>query len=331
MGSMVTGDYTAAGRARAEPLVAARQAASKVPQITVFFWIIKILTTAQGEATSDWAVYRIDPVLAVGIAGLALVAALALQFRARKYVAWIYWLTVDLVAIFGTMAADGMHIKLGIPYAVSSAFFAALLFVVLVSWYATEKTLSIHSIRTRRREVFYWATVLSTFALGTALGDMTATTLHLGYLTSGIMFTLIFAVPAVAHRWLRLNAIAAFWFAYIVTRRLVRGLDGRGAQRGRARVRPRERGHRADHPDHRVRRLPGDQPPGRRGAGGRAAAGPGRPPSLLASPPRPSPPRMATRRGVKFTNQRRPSDLGVFTLSGAILSITRPCGPIGLR
>jgi uncharacterized membrane-anchored protein len=220
MGSTVTSGDVTAGRVRREPLVAARQAASKVPQITVFFWIIKILTTAQGEATSDWLVYRIDPVLAVGIAGLALVAALALQFRARKYVAWIYWLTVDLVAIFGTMAADGMHIKLGIPYAVSSAFFAALLFVVLVSWYATEKTLSIHSIRTRRREAFYWATVLSTFALGTALGDMTATTLHLGYLTSGIMFTLIFAVPGLAHRWLRLNAIAAFWFAYIVTRPL---------------------------------------------------------------------------------------------------------------
>jgi uncharacterized membrane-anchored protein len=220
MGSTVTSGDVTAGRVRREPLVAARQAASKVPQITVFFWIIKILTTAQGEATSDWAVYRIDPVLAVGIAGLALVAGLALQFRTRKYVAWIYWLTVDLVAIFGTMAADGMHIKLGIPYAVSSAFFAVVLAVVLVSWYATEKTLSIHSIRTRRREAFYWATVLSTFALGTALGDMTATTLHLGYLTSGIMFTLIFAVPGLAHRWLRLNAIAAFWFAYIVTRPL---------------------------------------------------------------------------------------------------------------
>jgi uncharacterized membrane-anchored protein len=220
MGSTVASGDVAAGRIRREPLATARVAASKVPQITVFFWIIKILTTAQGEAASDWAVYRIDPVLAVAIAGLALVAALALQFRARTYVAWIYWLTVDLVAIFGTMAADGMHIKLGIPYAVSSAFFAAVLAVVLVSWYATERTLSIHSIRTRRREAFYWATVLSTFALGTALGDMTATTLHLGYLTSGIMFTLIFAVPGVAHRWLRLNAIAAFWFAYIVTRPL---------------------------------------------------------------------------------------------------------------
>jgi uncharacterized membrane-anchored protein len=216
---VASGDVTAR-RIRREPAAAAYQAASKVPQITVFFWIIKILTTAQGEATSDWLVYRIDPFLAVAIAGLALVAALVLQFRTRTYVAWVYWLTVDLVAIFGTMAADGMHIKLGIPYAVSSAFFAAVLAVVLISWYATEKTLSIHSIRARRREAFYWAAVLSTFALGTALGDMTATTLHLGYLTSGIMFTLIFAVPAVAHRWLRLNAIAAFWFAYIVTRPL---------------------------------------------------------------------------------------------------------------
>jgi uncharacterized membrane-anchored protein len=217
---VTSGDVTAGQLGRREPLVAARQAASKVPQITVFFWIIKILTTAQGEATSDWLVYKIDPFLAVAIAGVVLVVALALQFRARSYRAWIYWFTVDMVAIFGTMAADGMHIKLGIPYSVSSSFFAVVLAVVLVCWYVTEKTLSIHSIRTRRREAFYWATVLSTFALGTALGDMTATTLHLGYLTSGIMFTLIFAVPGVAHRFLRLNAIAAFWFAYIVTRPL---------------------------------------------------------------------------------------------------------------
>jgi uncharacterized membrane-anchored protein len=220
MGSMVTSGDVTAGPIRRDSLAAARGAASKVPQITVFFWIIKILTTAQGEATSDWLVYKIDPFIAVAIGGLALVVALALQFRTRTYVAWVYWLTVDMVAIFGTMAADGMHIKLGIPYAVSSAFFAVVLTAVLVSWYATEKTLSIHSIRTGRREAFYWATVLSTFALGTALGDMTATTLHLGYLTSGIMFTVIFAVPGVAHRWLRLNAIAAFWFAYIVTRPL---------------------------------------------------------------------------------------------------------------
>jgi uncharacterized membrane-anchored protein len=221
MGPMVaSGDVTAGRLRRSDPFASARQAASKVPQITVFFWIIKILTTAQGEATSDYLVYRIDPFIAVGIGFVALVAALVLQFRARQYVAWRYWLAVDLVAIFGTMAADGMHIKLHIPYAASTAFFAIVLTVVFVAWYLTEKTLSIHSIRTPRREAFYWAAVLATFALGTALGDMTATTLHLGYLASGIMFTVIFAIPGIAHRWLGLNAIVAFWFAYVVTRPL---------------------------------------------------------------------------------------------------------------
>jgi uncharacterized membrane-anchored protein len=221
MGSMVaSGDVTAGRLRRSDALAPVAQVASKVPQITVYFWIIKILTTAQGEATSDYLVYKIDPFIAVGIGFVALVVALAIQFRARQYVAWRYWLAVDLVAIFGTMAADGMHIKLRIPYAASTAFFAIVLTVVFVAWYLTEKTLSIHSIRTPRREAFYWAAVLATFALGTALGDMTATTLHLGYLASGIIFTVIFAIPGIAHRWLGLNAIVAFWFAYVVTRPL---------------------------------------------------------------------------------------------------------------
>jgi uncharacterized membrane-anchored protein len=218
---VASGDVTP-GRLRrpGQPFTSAQRAASKVPQITALFWIIKILTTAQGEATSDYLVYRIDPFIAVAISGLVLAAALVLQFRARQYVAWTYWLAVDLVAIFGTMAADGMHIKLHIPYAASSAFFAIVLTAVLISWYLTERTLSIHSIRTRRREAFYWATVLATFALGTALGDMTATTLHLGYLASGIMFTVIFFIPGVLHWRFGLNSIVAFWFAYIVTRPL---------------------------------------------------------------------------------------------------------------
>jgi uncharacterized membrane-anchored protein len=214
------GDVTAGRLRRSDPLAPAAQVASKVPQITVYFWIIKILTTAQGEATSDYLVYKIDPFIAAGIGFVALVVALAIQFRARQYVAWRYWLAVDLVAIFGTMAADGMHIKLHIPYAASTVFFAIVLTVVFVAWYLTEKTLSIHSIRTPRREAFYWATVLATFALGTALGDMTATTLHLGYLTSGIIFTLIFFIPGIGYRWFGLNAIVAFWFAYVLTRPL---------------------------------------------------------------------------------------------------------------
>ena len=199
---------------------AGRRAASKVPQITVLFWIIKVMTTAQGEAVSDFLAFRYGPVIAVSLGATGLVIALALQFRARRYVAWIYWAAVVMVAVFGTMAADGLHVELGVPYDVSTPFFAVSLAVIFAIWYATEKTLSIHSIDTPRREFFYWATVMATFALGTALGDLTATTLHWGYLTSGIVFTGVIVVPAIAHWRLGMNSILAFWFAYIVTRPL---------------------------------------------------------------------------------------------------------------
>jgi uncharacterized membrane-anchored protein len=125
-----------------------------------------------------------------------------------------------MVSVFGTMAADVVHIALGVPYAVSTVVFAVVLAAVFVVWYRTEGTLSIHSIRTRRRELFYWLTVLTTFALGTAAGDLTASTMHLGYFASGVLFAVVIAVPAVAHWRLGLNAITAFWFAYIVTRPL---------------------------------------------------------------------------------------------------------------
>jgi uncharacterized membrane-anchored protein len=199
---------------------AGRRAASKVPQITVLFWIIKVMTTAQGEAVSDFLAFRYGPVIAVSLGATGLAIALALQFRARRYVAWIYWAAVVMVAVFGTMAADGLHVELGVPYDVSTPFFAISLAVIFAIWYATEKTLSIHSIDSPRREFFYWATVMATFALGTALGDMTAVTLHWGYLTSGIAFTALIAVPAVARWRLGMNSILAFWFAYVVTRPL---------------------------------------------------------------------------------------------------------------
>lgn len=202
------------------PDAALRYAASKVPQITVYFWIAKVLTTGMGEATSDYLAYRLGPVIAVALGGTGLVVALALQFRARRYVAWIYWAAVAMVAVFGTMAADGLHIEFGIPYDVSTPFFAVTLAVIFAAWYASEQTLSIHSIHTRRREAFYWATVLATFALGTAAGDLTATTMGLGYLGSGVVFAVVIAVPAVAYWRLSLNPILAFWFAYIVTRPL---------------------------------------------------------------------------------------------------------------
>ena len=193
-------------------------AASKVPLITAYFWIIKLLSTAMGEATSDYMVRTINPVIAVLFGFTGFVIAMVLQFRAKAYNAWIYWLAVVMVAVFGTQAADVLHIKFGVPYVASTAFYAVVLAVIFILWYRTEGTLSIHSIRTPRREVFYWATVLATFAMGTATGDMTAKTLNLGYLASGIWFSIAFAAVAVAHWKFRLNPILAFWIAYVLTR-----------------------------------------------------------------------------------------------------------------
>jgi uncharacterized membrane-anchored protein len=193
---------------------------TKVPEITVYFWITKVLTTGMGESTSDFLNQRLGPVIAVPIMLVALGASLTLQFKARRYVAWIYWLVVVDVSVFGTTAADALHVVLGIPYLISTAFYLVVLAVIFAAWYASEKTLSIHSIYTPRREAFYWAAVLATFALGTATGDLTATTLHLGYLSSGVLFAVLIVVPAVAHWRFGLNPILAFWLSYILTRPL---------------------------------------------------------------------------------------------------------------
>ena len=197
-----------------------RRMLRKVPEVTVYFWIIKLLTTAMGESTSDYLVHHLDPVIAVALGGIGIVIALVLQLFVRRYAAWIYWLAVVMVAIFGTMAADVVHIGLGVPYLASTAFFTASLAAIFIVWYKSEKTLSIHSISTHRREFFYWAAVMATFALGTATGDMTATTLGLGYFSSGVLFAALFAVPALGYWLFDLNEVGAFWFAYIVTRPL---------------------------------------------------------------------------------------------------------------
>ena len=196
------------------------QSARKVPEITGHFWAIKLLTTAMGESLSDFLVITIDPYVAVSIATVALLVAFVLQFRVKRYVPAVYWLTVSMVAVFGTMAADVLHVGLGVPYWISACFFAAALAVVFVTWRRVEGTLSIHSIKTPRREVFYWLPVLATFALGTAAGDASATTLHLGYFGSILLFLVFIAIPIVLYWRRTISAVFAFWFAYVITRPL---------------------------------------------------------------------------------------------------------------
>jgi uncharacterized membrane-anchored protein len=193
---------------------------SKVPEITALFWTTKLLTTAMGESTSDYLVHRMDPVVAVGLGAIVLLGALVLQFRADRYVPWTYWFTVLMVAIVGTMAADVLHLRFRVPYAASTVLFAAVLTVVFVAWHRMEGSLSIHSIVTPRRELFYWAAVMATFALGTAAGDLTANTLGLGYGTSAVLFGVLIALPAVGYWRFHLNGILAFWTAYVLTRPL---------------------------------------------------------------------------------------------------------------
>jgi len=194
---------------------------SKVPEVvTGWFWIAKILTTAMGEATSDYLVHRISPYVAVLLGAVGLVLALTLQLRARRYSAPVYWFAVVMVAIAGTMGADVLHVEFGVPYVASTVLYAVAMVAVFAAWKRTEGTLSIHAVDTRRRELFYWAAVLSTFAMGTALGDLTAYTAHLGFFSAGLLFMAVFSVPAVAYRLRLLSAVPAFWFAYIVTRPL---------------------------------------------------------------------------------------------------------------
>ncbi len=211
-----------ASGATTQSLPLARRALKKVPEVTVFFWILKLLTTAFGESSADslFHVFVLKPLIAIAIGAIGLIVALSLQLTARRYVAWIYWFAVAMIAVFGTMAADVAHVGLGVSYQTSTVFFATVLAVIFVIWYVSEKTLSIHSISTRRREFFYWGAVMATFALGTAAGDLTAKTLGWGYFSSTLLFLAIIAVPALGYWKMGWNAIFAFWFAYIVTRPL---------------------------------------------------------------------------------------------------------------
>lgn len=193
--------------------------AAKVPEIIGLFWVVKVLTTAGGEATSDYlATY--GNIVGGGFELLVFVIGLVLQFGTARYRAFAYWWLAFSIAIFGTGVADFLHLDVHISYAGTSAMWAVILGVIFWLWHRVEGTLSIHSVHTRRRELFYWSTVFATFALGTAFGDYTAVSLNLGFLASGIFFAVAIALPGLAHWKLRLNAVLAFWISYVLTRPL---------------------------------------------------------------------------------------------------------------
>jgi uncharacterized membrane-anchored protein len=200
---------------------ARRDLLSKVPQVTIFFWVIKVLCTTVGETASDF----LNVNLGLGLkgtaiaAGLCLVIVLGVQFKMRKYIPAVYWLTVVLISVFGTLITDILTDSLKFPLEASTALFSVALGLTFAVWYANEKTLSIHSIFTRKREAFYWATILFTFALGTATGDLVAEKLGVGYLGTGILVLGIIAAAGIAYRF-GLNSVLAFWVAYILTRPL---------------------------------------------------------------------------------------------------------------
>jgi len=194
--------------------------AIKVPEVTALFWVTKLLTTALGESLSDFLVKTIDPVVAVLATFVVFAVVIVAQLMVRRYRPWLYWLAVTMVAVFGTMAADVLHVALGVPYYASSIGFAVILAIVLVWWNRSQRTLDIHSITTTPRELFYWATVSATFALGTAAGDMFATYFHLGYLGSAVVFLVVILIPWLGYSRLHWGEVGSFWFAYILTRPL---------------------------------------------------------------------------------------------------------------
>ncbi len=193
---------------------------SRVALPTAGFWVTKGLSTAMGEAVSDWSVNALIPEVAVTVGFLGFAVALVVQLRRHRYTRWAYWATVAMVGVFGTMAADVTHIVLHAPYLVSFAGYGAVLAILFIAWRVREGTVDVHQVTTLPRECFYWVAVVLTFAMGTALGDLTAITLKLGYLPSAVLFAGAILVPALGRRLLSWNAVVCFWAAYTLTRPL---------------------------------------------------------------------------------------------------------------
>jgi uncharacterized membrane-anchored protein len=198
----------------------ARQMLNKVPEVTIFFWIIKIMATTVGETAADLLSEKLNLGLTnttFVMSGLLLIT-LFFQFRSRKYVPGIYWLVVTLISVVGTLASDNLTDHFGVPLEITTTIFTIVLLATFAAWYSSEKTLSIHSIYTTKRETFYWLAILFTFALGTAAGDLIAERLNMGYLTSALIFAALIAVVTIAYYRFKMNAVLAFWIAYVMTR-----------------------------------------------------------------------------------------------------------------
>ncbi len=195
---------------------------NKVPEVTIIFWIVKIMATTVGETGADF----LSSTMNLGLVGTSYImaalflVALFFQLRSKKYIPSIYWLVVVLISVVGTLISDNLVENLGVSLETTSIIFGAGLILTFVLWYMSEKTLSVHTIVTTRRELFYWAAILFTFALGTSAGDLIAESLGLGYALSGLMFIAVIAVIYLAHLYLKLSGVLAFWLAYILTRPL---------------------------------------------------------------------------------------------------------------
>jgi uncharacterized membrane-anchored protein len=193
---------------------------NRVPRVTADFWLIKLMAVTMGETAADYLAVNMGLGLAMTsvIMTLVLVIALALQFAQKRYMPWAYWLAVVLISVVGTLVTDNLVDNLGVALETNTIAFTVILALTFAIWYATEKTLSIHSIYTTRREIFYWLAILFTFALGTSAGDLVAEKFEFGYLTTAILFAVVIGAITAAYYFLRLNAILAFWLAYILTR-----------------------------------------------------------------------------------------------------------------
>ena len=198
------------------------QMLNKVPQLTIYFWIIKIMATTVGETVADLLAVKLNLGLVIAslVVGVMLLIALFVQLRSHKYVPAIYWMAVVFISVAGTLITDNLVENLGVPLWVTTVVFAVALCSTFVAWYLIEKSLSVHTIKTTRRELFYWSAILFTFALGTAGGDLLSEGARLGYVYSGLLFAGSIALVTLLYYKFGLNAVLAFWIAYVLTRPL---------------------------------------------------------------------------------------------------------------